>query len=288
MSRRSGFTLLETLAVVVGLSLVLTAVVSTYVAIQDQSVAAARATEAPRRATALLDQLARELGSATLLVKPDDVDPAAHPWLFLGERRVGSEGSDRIRFQTRSGRARTSSQHQSDLRDVAVWLAPSSGGAGNDLYRWSSSQLPSQLERRFPRADQAGAEVWARGIETFGVRWLAEDGAWVDEWDSSTLAQSSQLPVAAEISVSFIADADDASQAPLSYARRLPLVVRPLDLQAALAGDQAFAPDPDDAEGQEDIDGNIPDEEAPEAGPAASALRPSQSDGQPLFRELRQ
>lgn len=236
MTRRAGFTLLETLAVVVGLALVLTAVVGTYVAIQDQSAAAAEATAPPRRATALLDRMSREIAAATLIVKPPEVDPIDHPWVFLAERRLSDEGADRVRFQTRNGRPAAREGPRGDLVDVAYWLAPAADGAGFDLLRWSSSQLPERLERGFPRRDDDGVEVWARSLAGFGLRWLAEDGNWVEEWDSSTLARSSQLPLAAEIRITLPAGATGALE---RFSRRVLLALRPIDLAARLGGPEA-------------------------------------------------
>ena len=230
--RLSGFTLIETLAVVIALALVMTTVFATYGAVQRQATFAAEATEAPRRATALLDRMAREIAGTVLVVKPESTDPLDHPWVFLAESRQGSLGSDRVRFQTRSHRPRASEAHASDLLDVAWFLVASDDGASHELLRWSSPQLPERLERQFPRRDAAGVQVWARGIAELGVRWLSEDGDWVDEWDSSTVVRSSRVPVAAEITVAFLAA--DESLAPTPLTRRVNLPLRPVDLAVAL------------------------------------------------------
>ena len=79
--RLSGFTLIETLAVVIALALVMTTVFATYGAVQRQATFAAEATEAPRRATALLDRMAREIAGTVLVVKPESTDPLDHPWV---------------------------------------------------------------------------------------------------------------------------------------------------------------------------------------------------------------
>ena len=204
MTRRNlGFTMIETMAVVIGLALVMTAVIGAYQAIQTQAFTASAATDGPRRATALLDRMAHEIESALLVKKPDTLDPLDHPWLFLAESQSNSDGADRVRFQTRSHRPRSNAAHASDLLDVAWFLTSAESGEGHDLWRWTSSQLPEQLDRRFPRTDADNTEAWARGIAQFGIRLLDAEGAWVDEWDSSTLVRSSQLPVAAEITVAF-------------------------------------------------------------------------------------
>ena len=132
-----------------------------------------------------------------------------------------------------------------------VWfLSPADDGRGLELLRWASTQLPERLERQFPRRDAAGVEVWARGVADLGVRWLAEDGAWVEEWDSSTLQRSSQTPVAAEIRVAFLPADEDLPA--IAYQRRVNLALRPIDLEAQLqTSDGALA---SDTEGDDDAD----------------------------------
>jgi type II secretory pathway component PulJ len=232
MKRTAGFTLIETLAVVVALALVMSAVFTTFATVQRQATVAAQTTEGPRRATALLDRMAHELASAALIVKPEATDPLDHPWLFFAESREDTAGADHLRFQTRSHRPRAEQRHVSDLLDVAWLISQNEEGEGFELHRWSSSQLPERLDRAFPRTDANGTQVWARGLASFGIRWLAEDGAWVDEWDSSTVLRSSQLPVAAEITVAFVAEQEEWE--PIAFTRRVNLALRPLDLEAAL------------------------------------------------------
>ena len=64
------------------------------------------------------------------------------------------------------------------------------------------------------------------------ARFLDEDGGWTEEWDSSTLAQSSRLPVAAEVAVAFVPFDVDAE--PEQWRRRIPLALRPIELEQAL------------------------------------------------------
>lgn len=270
MKRAAGFTLIETLAVVVALALVMSAVFSTFATVQRQATAAAQATAGPRRATALLDRMAAELASTILIVKPDATDPLDHPWLFLAESRQASPGADRLRFQTRSHRPRTEQGHVSDLLDV-VWLTnENEDGDGFELVRWSSTQLPERLDRRFPRADDSRARVWAHDLAEFGIRWLAEDGGWVDEWDSSTLLRSSELPVAAEISLMFLPEQEDWE--PVAFKRRVNLALRPLDLEAVLApqGDSAETQSDPEADGDlDEVDASNPNDAGAGTGPLA-------------------
>ena len=272
--RRHGFTMIETMAVVIGLALVLTAVIGAYQGIQSQALAAAAATDGPRRATALLDRMAHELEGTLLVKKPDALDPLDHPWLFLAESQSNPDGADRLRFQTRSHRPRSNAAHVSDLLDVAWFVTTSEDGQGQDLWRWSSSQLPERLERNFPRSDAPGSEAWAHDIARFGVRLLDAEGAWVEEWDSSTLVRSSELPVAAEISVTF--DSLDERLPAETYSRRVNLVLGVLDLEAALEPDEAdFDDDPGAAEDEDapfdedDTDDVFQDEEDDDVPPGA-------------------
>lgn len=262
--RRSGFTLIETLAVVIGLSLVLTAVFSTFSTVQQQATVAAQATEGPRRATAVLDRMARELASTVLVVKPDTTDPLDHPWLFLAESHGAFAGADRVRFQTRSHRPQASEGHASDLLDVAWFLAPADDGIGQELHYWSSPQLSPDRDQQFPRSDAAGVRVWARDIAEFGIRWLAEDGGWVAEWDSSTVLRSSQVPMAAEITIAFLGA--DEEQPVIPFTRRVNLALRPIDLEADLrTGEESEAPEADEAGDEDDeleLEGLLPGEEA--------------------------
>ena len=266
MKRRAGFTLIETMAVVLGLSLVMVTVFSIYGTVLRQATVSAEATEGPRRATALLDRMARDLSATVLVAKPDAVDPIDHPWVFLAESRLPSPGAEQLRFQTRSHRPRASEAHASDLIDVAWFLSPQEDEEGHQLLRWSSTQLPERLERDFPRRDADGVEVSARGVADFGIHWLAEDGSWVEEWDSSTLQRSSQTPIAAEIRVAFLSEDEDLP--PISFQRRVNLALRPIDLEALLQGeDGAGALGPEEADSELEDEDEPPGEE-PFPGPA--------------------
>ncbi|MEN8184604.1 MAG: hypothetical protein ABFS46_18940, partial [Myxococcota bacterium] len=76
-------------------------------------------------------------------------------------------------------------------------------------------------------------------------RFLTDDGEWVASFDSSQLAQSGQLPVAAEVELAFLEqDPEGEWVAGPAYQRRVLMPLRPFDLQAeveeaaALAGGQ--------------------------------------------------
>jgi len=101
---RTGFTLIEVMAVVVLTALVLGVTLDYYHDLSNASQHAMDRTREVRRATAILDRVAADLQGATLVVKPSGRDRLSHPWVFLGENRVVAEGSDRVKFVTRSYR----------------------------------------------------------------------------------------------------------------------------------------------------------------------------------------
>jgi hypothetical protein len=124
---------------------------------------------------------------------------------------------------------------------IAYWLAPAEDGDALELLRWTSPQLPESLDRSFPRRDDPGVEVLASRVGAFGVRLQDPTGAWVDAWDSSTVARSSELPVAAEVSVALLPEEPPAdeleAEPPVAYQRPVLLPLRPLDLEKTLEGE---------------------------------------------------
>lgn len=252
--RRAGFTLLEVLGVVLLTGLVLGMAINFYVDLSNASNRAAAHTRDIRRATAVLDRVARDFEETVLVKKPPEVDPLAHPWLFYAESEYVESGSDRIKFVTRHHKARRSEAHESDLALVAYTVEPAEGGESYQLWRWSSTQLPESLDRSFPRADDEGSVLMAEGLSAFAVAFVGEDGEVQETWDSTTLLASSELPMAVEIAVA-MADPELAPDAePLLYTRRVALPVRPLDLQVLL-GTSALGDDGEAAEEDEDGDG---------------------------------
>ena len=112
-----GFTLIEVMAVVFLTALVLGVALDYYYNLSNASQRAMDRTQEVRRATAILDRVARDLESATLVMKPSGKDRLSHPWIFLGENRVVAKGSDRVKFVTRGYRPKRLSKdrHESDL-----------------------------------------------------------------------------------------------------------------------------------------------------------------------------
>jgi type II secretory pathway component PulJ len=238
----AAFTLLEMLFVVLVSSIVLTFAANFYVDLSYASSAALASNVELRRATGVLDRVARDLECATLVKTPEGLDPLEHPWLFLAEGR-GSDGADRLRFQTRNHRPRSGAGHESDLVEVAYWLVRSEVSGSFDLLRWASARPPAPpLDRNFPRRDDPGVELLASGIALFAVRLQDADGAWQSAWDSWSPAHSSALPIAAEVRIAFLPEAESDEEAaaraePEVFERPLVFALDALDLEKALGGD---------------------------------------------------
>lgn len=251
----NGFTLIEVLAAVALTAVVVGVAVASYINLSNASTLAVARTRDGRHATTVIDRIARDLEAAYLIAKPPEVDPLSHPWIFLAEAHLSSDGSDRLKFITLNHRRSGTQGHASDLALVAYVLREAADGEGLEIVRWTSSRLPEGLDRSFPETDDSGAMVLAERVSYFGVRFLSGDGEWVDAWDSSTLLESSSLPLAAEIELALAdpdSDGDDdlfafEKERERSFRRRVVLQLRPIDLQAMLAGTEA-----DGDEGEED------------------------------------
>ena len=238
---RAGFTLIEMLAVLLLTSILLGFVLNAYVDLSNQSARASEVTRDIRRATSLLDRIAHDLERTMLVRKPDEVDPLSHPWVFLADSRITGSGADRIKFVARQARDRRD-HSPSDLEMVSFTLRESAVDDDYDLVRWSAPNLPDGLDREFPAVDDPNALLLADGVTHFALRFLGENGEWVEEWDSSQLVESGALPLAVEIEVAlapFRTDESDFDEpdfdatAPI-YRRQVLLPVRPLDLTVLL------------------------------------------------------
>jgi len=112
---------------------------------------------------------------------------------------------------------------------------------GYDLLRHVQAQLA--VDHRFPLDADDGVAVVAEGLAGFSLHFLDEAGNWVEEWDSSTLVDSSELPVAVEARLlirpidadeaAFLAELGDEVE-PREFRRRVVLYQRPLTETAAL------------------------------------------------------
>jgi prepilin-type N-terminal cleavage/methylation domain-containing protein len=274
--RRTGFTLIEVMGVIVVMGLILGFATDYYIDLSRASNRASRHTHDIRHATAIIDRIARDFESTLLLVKADDVDPLDHPWLFLGEAHHSAAGSDHIKFVTRNFQRRRSAEHESDLALVAYTVRQSDDANSFELHRWSTTQLPESLDRSFPPEDDDASFLLADGLADFGVIFHG-DGGESDTWDSTTLIQSGQLPTSVEIRVSMadpdapsdaLGDGEFDSEELVYYSRRVRLPVRPIDL-AALLDPEKSGQSAEDREGEEDEDGGEGD--SGEDGTSAAA-----------------
>ena len=75
---------------------------------------------------------------------------------------------------------------------------------------------------------------WRPDSRRSASEFQGEDGAWTGRWDSTTLAGANELPLIAEIEVSFRTGpgADDVEE---PYRRRVLLPLRPIDLEEQIA-----------------------------------------------------
>lgn len=282
--RHGGFTLIEMLAVMALMGLVISFTVNFYIQLSRESNSAADRSRETRRGTAVLDRVARDIEGSFLVVKPGEVDPLDHPWLFYAEVDSSDLGADRIKFDTRNHQPRSDHAHESDVNVVAYVLDDDAEGHKR-LLRWSSPRLPQGLDRSLPLGEDDGALLLADDVADFGVRFQDETGAWRDTWDSSSLVDASRLPVAAEIRVVMRASGggfDDAEPAAGEVlARQILIPQRPIDLEVLLdpqrlAGGGSAADDEEDAENQDadDEEGSADDgataDAADEDGPCTT------------------
>ncbi len=279
-ARERGFSLIEVLAVVLLTVLVIGVTANTYLDLSRATQRAIEGTRQLRHAMAVLDRVSRDLEAAMFVIKPADLDPNKHPWVFLGQSRFSTEGSDQLKFMTR-GRALRDTKgelRESDFEVIAYQLVEGEveGDGLYDLYRWSSPRLPEGLDEEMPpvdevgfeAADGAGADVernqlLAQNVERFSLRFLGEDLEWQDSWNASQLVDSSALPIAVEIQVALfdefatssvdefgnaLPDGSAAAVSP-SYRKLVVLQLKPIDLAARLEPadpDGANGPDGDD------------------------------------------
>jgi len=229
--KREGFTLLEVMAVVALIGFVFFIALNFYTDLARASSRASDHTRGIRRASAIFDRVARDIEGAFLLVKPPEMDPFAFPWIFLGETRLGGDASERLKFITRSDNPTRTDSPETNLATVA-YVVESRPDDSVALYRWTSPHLPESLDKDFPRADDDGSFLLAEGLHYFGFIFLGEEGETRSEWDSSTVLESSSLPLAVEIQLSLVSDQTSDDKEPRIYRRQVLIPVRPLDLVA--------------------------------------------------------
>jgi len=244
--RAGGFTLLEVLAVVLLTSMVIGLSLDFYIEMSQRIARATEFTREIRRATTILDRVARDFEHAILLRKPPEADPLTHPWVFVAESRGSALGADRIKFSALGQMPASTRSHASDFA-VISYLTRSGPDGGVDLLRWSSPHLPESLDREFPLPEDEGVQLMAEGLADFGVRFLDAAGEWIDRWDSSTLVDSSELPLAVEIHLALAPGEQDGEPdglEPVEYSRTVLLPLRPFepeDLTGAPPGGEGQA-----------------------------------------------
>ncbi len=209
-ANRSGFTLLEVLAAIFLTAITIAAAVSFQIQLGDATSAARDRIRVQRHAVAILDRVARDLQGAYMLVKAPELDPLDHPWLFLGERleETDGEGANAVKFVTRNHRPYTVDGPTSDVAMVAYYLdeqerieGESERRPGYRLMRWVTPRLPASLDRNFPEPDDESAHIIAEDIASFGLTFIDIDGDETDEWDSSQIERSGEIPLAVRIEV---------------------------------------------------------------------------------------
>jgi type II secretory pathway pseudopilin PulG len=253
-ARATGFTLLEVLAVVLLTAIVIGLALDFYMDLSRDTLRATNFTRDIRRATAILDRVARDFQRTVLLDKAQEEDPLAHPWLFLGESRSSALGADHVKFNTLHQSLSGSDLRESGFAVVAYLTRADLDSDSIQLLRWSWPRLPESLDRDFPLPEDDGVLLLADGLAEFGVRFLGEDGEWRDSWDSSQLEQSGLLPVAVEIELAMApSEGEPLSDAQVTYSRLVPLPLRPF-ARTALTGEDLGAAG--DGEGGEDGDGS--------------------------------
>jgi len=223
--------MLEMMAVVALIGVVFFVALRFYSDLANATTRASDHTRGIRRASAILDRVARDIEGAYLLVKPPDVDPVAFPWIFFGQVRLGGDTAEQLKFITRNHDPTRTDGTESNLATVA-YFTESADDDSVSLYRWSWPRLPEGLDKSFPRSDDAGSYLLADGLRSFGFSFLGEDQEIVREWDSSTMLESSTLPLAVDIQISLMPDGDEDAEEPPVYRRRVLIPVRPIDLAA--------------------------------------------------------
>lgn len=266
-----GFTLLEVMAVIALIGFVFFVALNFYTDLADASTRAANHTRGIRRASAILDRVARDIEGAMLLVKPAEMDPFAFPWIFLGESRLGGNASERLKFVTRNHNPTRTDAAETNLATVA-YVVESRPDDSIALYRWSSPHLPDSLDKSFPRKDDDGSYLLAEDLHSFGFQFLGDNNELRSEWDSSTLLESSSLPLAVEIQLSLMSDWTSDGEEPPIYRRRVLIPIRPLDLAALADPNDPIFGSGQDGDKDKDDDDDDDDENDDDEGDSQSGF----------------
>jgi general secretion pathway protein J len=225
--------MLEMLITVAIAALLVTGAVQAYLGITRSQERAQSGMQRNRYAEVFLDRLERELSGTLLIVKPEDGDRLAHPYLFVGVDRFDSEHEiDALRFVTQNP-ARAARTSQTGLRMVSYAVLPSEGLEGLSLMR-QEQELPDGMEKAI---EISAGELVFEDIAKLQVRYLNEQtGEWVDTWDSTDIATLDSLPLEVEVTVALY-ERDEVGDlfAGDDHTRRIPIPVREIDIAALQA-----------------------------------------------------
>jgi len=243
-----GFTLIEVLGAIVITAIIATVIIDFYLELSRANERAVLASRAPRQAMAVLDTIARDLQETFLIQKESTVDPLEHPWLFIGQERGANS---QLLFFTRHNFTQSTQARDWDVARVAYALRDEADGT-TALWRTVLPGLPEKQESAFPEPNSPGEMLLSPDVRSFRLEYLNElDATWVAEWDSTTLAQSGQLPLAVRIDISLspsrvrdeTAPRLDETEEPPHYTRVVPIPVRPLSPDVFVASDEATSED---------------------------------------------
>lgn len=250
---RGGFTLIEVVGAFMMTVLILVFVTGIFVENGRQREAATALMVERLSAASALDLIGGDFARAIYLKRGEDDDPEAHPWRILGAS-TGELGSTAVRFVTQAGPRSNTASGSSAWIEVAYFLAEDENGVPV-LWRWRSPRPPSEPARTFPDPGDPGSMRAAVGVAAFGVRWLDAEGNWLDEWDSTFAPPEQAMPEAVEISIQMrrrvrageaLEDPEADEVAGLLQARRVALVMRPIDVAAVIAlGQEGGDDEPD-------------------------------------------
>jgi prepilin-type N-terminal cleavage/methylation domain-containing protein len=230
--RQPGFTLIEVMAAVFLTSMVITFAVSFYIDLANLSQRAIARTRETLQAASALDRIGRDLANTAFWLKAEDADPLTHPWSFQAESRFSFDGSDIIRFNTRSKSPGEGTFHDSDLLQVVYQVIGEEDGSLT-LFRWSSPGLPVAYEGGYPSVDDERSFVVSEGLASLTLRFLGSEGEWLSSWDSSQLENSEAIPIAVEIDISIWNGEDSEdwnNEDQKHFTKQVVLHQRPVDL----------------------------------------------------------
>jgi hypothetical protein len=236
----AGYTLIEIIGAFLVMTVILTLVTGIFVENGRQRDAAIEMMRERLAAVGALDQIAQDLEGALFVTASAEVAGEAQPWRFSADA-VGERGATFLRFVTQNALRSSLAEHASGWSEVVYFLEEQSEDRWV-LWRWRSPRPPSDPGRDLPDADDPGSMRIAEDVADFGVRFLDDEGGWLDEWESSFQPPQQALPQAAEISLVLWRRArpgeteDGSEQVPgWLHTRRVTIPTRPIDVAELIA-----------------------------------------------------